>query len=283
MGAQRLRRACALLACGATLLLNVWRLVARQGDAPEVAAACALARQLELALPLPPSENGSDAAAAAADDEVRLFWWHRFEGHRRAVRTPERFTCADGLSCVSDSRTSAFAAAHGVVIWSGPDHSRGECLPPQRPAHTWVLEFSEPPTVDARTEAELYSEAFAQRFEVKVWRALRLLWHTLLLCDHTYYGFSASIICAPTCLYQPTYTHFVGKVSHELDSDVVLTALHPLVEGGVIPPDEWLHATAATPPPRMAISWLASYCPAPNRRDELVRRLQASLPGYGQG
>ena len=39
-----------------------------------------------------------------------------------------------------------------------------------------------------------------------------------------------------------------------------------------------LHATAATPPPRMAISWLASYCPAPNRRDELVRRLQASLP-----
>ena len=199
MGAQRLRRACALLACGATLLLNVWRLVARQGDAPEVAAACALARQLELALPLPPSENGSDAAAAAADDEVRLFWWHRFEGHRRAVRTPERFTCADGLSCVSDSRTSAFAAAHGVVIWSGPDHRRGECLPPQRPAHTWVLEFSEPPTVDARTEAELYSEAFAQRFEVKVWRALRLLWHTLLLCDHTYYGFSASIICAPTC------------------------------------------------------------------------------------
>ena len=26
-------------------------------------------------------------------------------------------------------------------------------------------------------------------------------------------------------------------MSHELDSDVVLTALHPLVEGGVIPPD----------------------------------------------
>lgn len=63
----------------------------------------------------------------------------------------------------------------------------------------------------------------------------------------------------------------------------MLTALHPLVEGGAIPPDEWLHATAATPPPRMAISWLASYCAAPNRltnqRDELVRRMQASLPG----
>ena len=168
MGALRLRRACALLACGATLLYNVRRLVAQQGDAPEAAAACALARQLELALPSPPSETGSDTAA---DDEVRLFWWHRFEGHRRAVRTPERFTCADGLSCVSDSRTSAFAAAHGVVIWSGPDHRRGECLPPQRPAHTWVLEFSEPPTVDARTEAELYSEAFMRRFEIKVRRA----------------------------------------------------------------------------------------------------------------
>ena len=63
MGALRLRRACALLACGATLLLNVWRLVARQGDAPEAAAACALARQLELALPSPPSETGSDTAA----------------------------------------------------------------------------------------------------------------------------------------------------------------------------------------------------------------------------
>lgn len=148
-----------LLVGGAALLLNVWRLVARRGDAPE---ACALARQLELAPP--PSETGSDAA----DDEVRLFRWHRFEGHRRSVRTPQKFTCADGLRCVSDSRASAFAVAHGVVIWSGPDHRRGDCLPPQRPAHTWVLEFSEPPSVDARTEAELYSEAFAQRFEVKV-------------------------------------------------------------------------------------------------------------------
>ena len=69
MGALRLRRACALLACGATLLYNVRRLVAQQGDAPEAAAACALARQLELALPSPPSETGSDTAA---DDEVRL-------------------------------------------------------------------------------------------------------------------------------------------------------------------------------------------------------------------
>lgn len=266
-----------LLACGATLLLNVWRLVARQGDAPEVAAACSLARQLELAPP--PSETGSDAA----DDEVRLFWWHRFEGHRRAVRTPQKFTCADGLSCVSDSRTSAFAAAHGVVIWSGPDHRRGECLPPQRPAHTWVLEFSEPPTVDVRTEAELYSEAFAQRFEVKVRPRC-----TYSPCGHSQSEASHDAIsaCPPTYLYLPTYISTdgytyrptVGKVSHELDSDVVLTALHPLVEGGVIPPDEWLHATAATPPPRMAISWLASYCPAPNRRDELVLRLQASLP-----
>ena len=182
--APSLRRACALLACGATILLNVWRLVARQGDAPEVVAACALARQLELApLPPPPSETGSDAASAAARDEVRLFWWHRFEGHRRAVRKPQRFTCADGLSCVSDSRTSAFAAAHGVVIWSGPDHRRGECLPPQRPAHTWVLEFSEPPTVDVRTEAELYSEAFAQRFEVKVRR-------------HTYFVATLTMACS---------------------------------------------------------------------------------------
>ena len=202
MGALRLRRACALLACGATLLYNVRRLVAQQGDAPEAAAACALARQLELALPSPPSETGSDTAA---DDEVRLFWWHRFEGHRRAVRTPERFTCADGLSCVSDSRTSAFAAAHGVVIWSGPDHRRGECLPPQRPAHTWVLEFSEPPTVDARTEAELYSEAFAQRFEVKVWRALRLVWLHTSYCVATLTMASARALFARPPAYLPTY------------------------------------------------------------------------------
>ena len=115
MGAPRLRRAAALLACGVTLLLNVWRLVARPPDASEVAAACALAKQLELTLSSPPSPGGN----AADEDEVRLFWWHRFEGRRRSTSTPERFTCSDGLRCVSDSRTSAFAAAHGVVIWSG--------------------------------------------------------------------------------------------------------------------------------------------------------------------
>ena len=53
--------------------------------------------------------------------------------------------------------------------------------------------------------------------------------------------------CPPAYLPLPTHTSTDGctygptarKVSHELDSDFVLTALHPLVEGGVIPPEEW--------------------------------------------
>eukprot|EP00966_Prymnesium_polylepis_P196747 4558990-Prymnesium_polylepis.1 len=138
------------------------------------------------------------------------------------------------MRCVSDSRESAFDAAHGVVIWSGPDHRRGTCLPPQRAEHTWVLEFSEPADVDPLTTSELYSEAFMGRFEV--------------------------------------------KVSHERSSDVVLTALHPLVEGGVISPDRWLNPASQ----QRAMVWLASPkkslgCSTSNRRDELVRRLERAL------
>ena len=69
------------------------------------------------------------------------------------------------------------------------------------------------------------------------------------------------------------------KMSHELDSDVVLTALHPLVEGGNIPPNQWLRQTAAAATlQRSALVWIASYCPAASRRAELVRRLQHALP-----
>jgi hypothetical protein len=226
-----MRRPISCLACGAVALwlLNFYWLA--PPHISEEAAACSLTKQLELVPPLPAP---APAAGSSTTDEVRLFWWYRFEGRRRSVNKPEHFACSDGLQCISDSRTSAFASAHGVVVWSGPDHRRGGCLPPQRPEHTWVLEFSEPPTIDARTESELYSQTFAQRFEV--------------------------------------------KVSHELDSDVVLTALHPLVEGGTIPPDEWLHHPPAAKRPRMAIVWLASYCGSPNRRDVLARRLQESLP-----
>ena len=223
---------CLCVCVALLLLLNVCSWLALPHISNKEEAACVLAKQLEPVLPLPP-----DLAAVTPIDEVRLFWWYRFEGRRRSTRKPERFTCSDGLRCVSDSRTSAFAAAHGVIIWSGPDHRRGSCLPPQRLDHTWVLEFSEPPTVDPLTESELHSEAFAQRFEV--------------------------------------------KVSHELDSDVVLTALHPLVEGGTIPPAQWRHGV----PPRRAIVWLAAPksvggCATPNRRDELVRRLRSALPPW---
>jgi hypothetical protein len=67
-----------------------------------------------------------------------------------------------------------------------------------------------------------------------------------------------------------------SQVSHELTSDVVLTALHPLVEGGVIPPERWLHRSPDAQ--RRAVVWLASYCPSHIRRAELVRRLVAALP-----
>ena len=87
-------------------------------------------------------------------------------------------------------------------------------------------------------------------------------------------------------LWSPAFmSQFNLKVSHEYDSDVILTTgIHPLVEGGVIPPALWprqAHAAAAataSEPRASAIVWLASNCDSRNRREELVRRLQSSLP-----
>ena len=235
------RRRVWLLAASASallLLLKCLRLVSPSAveKAVEEAAACALAERLT-------HESSPLAGVRAATDEVvRIFWWHRFQGQRRSSAAREVHECAGSstpMRCVSDSRPLAFSTADAVVIWSGPDHRRGACLPPQLASHTWVLEYSEPPEVDARTASELYDAAFTQRFQV--------------------------------------------KVSHELDSDVVLTALHPLVEGGAIPPSLWLRSAGGMGPRVRGIAWLASPkasggCATPNRRDELVRRLERALP-----
>ena len=80
-------------------------------------------------------------------------------------------------------------------------------------------------------------------------------------------------------LHDPRFTkQFSIKVSHEHDSDIVLTALHPLVEGGPIAPDRWERRSPSTGPLRQALVWLASNCATPNLRGELVRRLRVALP-----
>ena len=72
-------------------------------------------------------------------------------------------------------------------------------------------------------------------------------------------------------------SQFSLKVSYEYDSDVVLTGgIHPLVEGAAIPPPLWLRQPISAA--RSAIVWVASNCDSRNRREELVRRLQAALP-----
>ena len=269
------RTSALLVVCTALLLVYVprgYRLYTRiRKRRQQEAAACEMSDRLAQ-LPPPP-----ERVPANATREVRLYWWYRWGGQRRSARRPEAYQCAgpDAFRCVSDSRPQAFARADGVIVWSGPGHRRGLCLPPQRAAHTWVLEFSEPPELcTAGPTIELYDEAFKSRFEV--------------------------------------------KVSHELDSDVPLTALHPLVEGGRtpqprrpltrapsathcslcaprcacvracvraagIPPKRWHRRPEGGAPARRAIVFLASPkgatgCTTPNRRDELVRQLQASLP-----
>ena len=76
---------------------------------------------------------------------------------------------------------------------------------------------------------------------------------------------------------------FALKTSYELDSDVVLTSVHPLVEGGIVPPDSWLgRGSGSALPSRSraasAIVWMAGNCDSKNRREELVRRLIKALP-----
>ena len=121
---------------------------------PPVDDACSLAHALEQQPPSAPDDD---------DSEVRLFWWYRFRGFRRSVHWPQRFNCSGGLHCVSDSRAKAFARAHGVIVWVGPDR-RASCLPPQRAEHVWVLEYSESPAY----YPELLDPAFTRRFRLKV-------------------------------------------------------------------------------------------------------------------
>ena len=163
---------------------------------------------------------------------VRLYWWFRFQGARRATGPKALrgdYTCAEhGLRCILDSTDAAFASAHAVIVWVGARPDR-ECLPPQLPDHTWVVEFSESPAY----YSELRDEAFMSRFSL--------------------------------------------KVSTEIDSDVMLTAVHPLVEGGVVPPAHWLHAPAGASP-KLAIVWMAKNCESRNKRELLVTSLRAALP-----
>lgn len=222
---MRIRPSLVVVACALLLLLR-W-LPSQGKNSPGLsydAAACTLAHTLESTPVVPAAELSQNSTA-----EVRLFWWYRFDGRRRSARHAQRFTCSDGLRCVSNSRKSAFADSHGVVVWVGP--GRPACLPPRRAQHTWVMEFSESPAI----YKELLDSDFTRRFDL--------------------------------------------KVSHELDSDVVLTALHPLVEGGAIPPSTWLRLSADEAiAGRSAVVWIASYCPAHSRRAELVRHLQHALP-----
>ena len=214
---MRIRPSLVVVACALLLLLR-W-LPSQGKNSPGLsydAAACTLAHTLESTPVVPAAELSQNSTA-----EVRLFWWYRFDGRRRSARHAQRFTCSDGLRCVSNSRKSAFADSHGVVVWVGP--GRPACLPPRRAQHTWVMEFSESPAI----YKELLDSDFTRRFDL--------------------------------------------KVSHELDSDVVLTALHPLVEGGAIPPSTWLRLSADEAiAGRSAVVWIASYCPAHSRRAELV-------------
>ncbi len=186
--------------------------------------ACSLAEQLQRNASL-----GLSTTAPSATDgvtEVRLFWWHRFRGARRAPTAPETHHCGPALRCVSDSRAVAFERTHGVVVWVG-SRPQSHCLPPRLPSHTWLLEHSESPGY----YPVLHSASFTRLFDL--------------------------------------------KVSYELDSDVVLTALHPMVEGGAIPPSEWLQRPARS---RRAIVFVASNCASRNERELLVRRLRAALP-----
>ena len=175
------------------------KLLARVTHPPKSPNACELRDSLLAANPAP------RAAANHTDTSVvRLFWWFRFQGARRAARphAPQGIiSCAEhSLQCILDSRDAAFASAHAVIVWVGA-RPESTCLPPKLPDHIWVVEYSESPAY----YPELWDAAFMSQFHV--------------------------------------------KVSYEYDSDVVLaTGIHPLVEGGVVPPDRWLRGALSTPP-----------------------------------
>lgn len=197
-------------------------------ESSSLMSACSLAEHLQRNATVAASMAIGAPAATDGVAEIRLFWWHRFRGSRRAHLAPETQHCGRALRCVSDSRAEAFASTHGVVVWVG-SRPQAHCLPPRLLSHTWLLEYSESPGY----YPELHSALFTRQFDL--------------------------------------------KVSYELDSDVIMTALHPMVEGGTIPPAEWLREPAARSRPA-AIVYVASNCASRNEREQLVRRLQAALP-----
>ena len=81
-------------------------------------SACKLHDKLKAAAHVPPFDE-----AALPSREVRLYWWFRHQGARRAARGLTRwdnFSCAgSGLRCVLDSSDAGFDAAHAVVVWVG--------------------------------------------------------------------------------------------------------------------------------------------------------------------
>ena len=177
------------------------------------------------------AKNRSRETDLADSAVVRLYWWFRFQGTRRATGPKTRrgdFACPNRLRCILDSTDEAFSSAHAVVVWVGARPDRF-CLPPRLSDHTWIVEYTESPAY----YPELLDATFMSQFSL--------------------------------------------KVSHELDSDIVLTALHPLVEGGVVPPAHWLNAPANAPS-KLAIVWMAKNCESRNKRETLVRSLQRELP-----
>ena len=170
------------------------------------------------------------STAPQRDHTVRLYYWYRFAGARRAARKAQEVACPEhsGLRCVLDSTEAGFATAHAVVVFVGARPER-HCLPPKRAGHQWVVEYLESPAY----YPELWDAAFMSQFAL--------------------------------------------KVSHEHDSDLLLMpGVHPLVEGGVLPPTRWLRRRAARQ--RRALVWMAHNCESRNRREQLVRALQRQLP-----
>lgn len=78
-------------------------------------------------------------------------------------------------------------------------------------------------------------------------------------------------------LYDDAFVRrFSLKISYEPDADVVMTAAHPVTDGGAILPASWSHSPWGER--REAVVWLSSNCASLNRREALVALLRARLP-----
>ena len=105
--------------------------MARIADTPNSPSACQVRDSLR-ANNLSRAETDHEISAV-----VRLYWWFRFQGARRATNVKtlrDEITCVDhGLHCILDSTDEAFSSAHAVIVWVGarPDRER-RSLP-------WVL------------------------------------------------------------------------------------------------------------------------------------------------